>query len=100
MHSVAASDGVVGAVLLLRGHARGQHGPEHIGKPSVFLLGYYNADVAEVAEVKLQVHQGIVGPLGPSGDFAHTAGRALNYARAIRSEERRVGKECRSRWSP
>ena len=30
-------------------------------------------------------------------DFAH----ALHYERTnIRSEERRVGKECRSRWSP
>ena len=25
---------------------------------------------------------------------------ALNDAVALRSEERRVGKECRSRWSP
>ena len=24
----------------------------------------------------------------------------LNYVTAVRSEERRVGKECRSRWSP
>src|SRR5256885_15395698 len=26
--------------------------------------------------------------------------RALEIAAALRSEERRVGKECRSRWSP
>ena len=26
--------------------------------------------------------------------------RPLNYPEAARSEERRVGKECRSRWSP
>src|SRR5438874_13625953 len=26
--------------------------------------------------------------------------RGENYAKFIRSEERRVGKECRSRWSP
>src|SRR3989454_11067885 len=28
------------------------------------------------------------------------AGRALGYQVEKRSEERRVGKECRSRWSP
>jgi len=27
-------------------------------------------------------------------------GKSLEAARALRSEERRVGKECRSRWSP
>ena len=35
--------------------------------------------------------------------FAHLmdrTGRLQLYARADRSEERRVGKECRSRWSP
>src|SRR5688572_32954932 len=26
--------------------------------------------------------------------------RLINVARVLRSEERRVGKECRSRWSP
>src|SRR5574337_2164610 len=28
------------------------------------------------------------------------AGHHLEHAEVIRSEERRVGKECRSRWSP
>ena len=28
------------------------------------------------------------------------AGLFVNHARVLRSEERRVGKECRSRWSP
>src|SRR3989441_13180648 len=27
-------------------------------------------------------------------------GRRVTEAKAVRSEERRVGKECRSRWSP
>ena len=35
---------------------------------------------------------------GASGGF--TAGGALQYGLGERSEERRVGKECRSRWSP
>src|SRR3712207_9313840 len=26
--------------------------------------------------------------------------RAISHAEVVRSEERRVGKECRSRWSP
>src|SRR2546422_11350905 len=37
-----------------------------------------------------------------SAAYAATKGgvRQLTKAMAIRSEERRVGKECRSRWSP
>src|SRR2546430_17710228 len=30
----------------------------------------------------------------------HHAARSKDDARRLRSEERRVGKECRSRWSP
>src|SRR2546430_17518962 len=33
-------------------------------------------------------------------DQGHTVGNFLVLTAAIRSEERRVGKECRSRWSP
>ena len=32
--------------------------------------------------------------------FFQILGKILTYAALIRSEERRVGKECRSRWSP
>src|SRR5256885_12722326 len=35
----------------------------------------------------------------PSGRPTALSGRETNHT-AIRSEERRVGKECRSRWSP
>src|SRR5256885_9822987 len=36
-----------------------------------------------------------------TGDGVHCAGQAAGSAAAsARSEERRVGKECRSRWSP
>src|SRR3712207_9360849 len=34
------------------------------------------------------------------GVLRHTADDPYNPAHATRSEERRVGKECRSRWSP
>ena len=27
-------------------------------------------------------------------------GKKINVGKVVRSEERRVGKECRSRWSP
>ena len=39
----------------------------------------------------------------PGGPYSGTAGQAVQFdgsASADRSEERRVGKECRSRWSP
>ena len=38
-----------------------------------------------------------VNPAGPSPRAVAAACKALSR---IRSEERRVGKECRSRWSP
>ena len=34
------------------------------------------------------------------GDCSHEIKRRLLLGRKVRSEERRVGKECRSRWSP
>src|SRR2546422_6447177 len=37
---------------------------------------------------------------GSTNTCAHPAGNAGTVCRAARSEERRVGKECRSRWSP
>ena len=50
---------------------------------------------------------GCTGRAGVCGKSAATArlqdeltGALVSLARAARSEERRVGKECRSRWSP
>ena len=34
------------------------------------------------------------------GEWIGTNGHTLVYGGSKRSEERRVGKECRSRWSP
>ena len=50
-----------------------------------------------VSHVSIDVKQGeIVGLLGPNG-----AGKTTSFYMTVgRSEERRVGKECRSRWSP
>ena len=35
-----------------------------------------------------------------SGSVEEMKEKALSYNKTLRSEERRVGKECRSRWSP
>jgi len=42
----------------------------------------------------------ILGAITPFGGLAFLAGWACVALFAARSEERRVGKECRSRWSP
>ena len=43
---------------------------------------------------------GKIRPLAINYDKAHTYGIDRVLAVKHRSEERRVGKECRSRWSP
>ena len=44
---------------------------------------------------KLTSHEPVIGIMGKSG-----AGKSSLCNALFRSEERRVGKECRSRWSP
>ena len=51
-----------------------------------------DADIFCIQESKLQEGQ---IDFAPEGYYAY-----WNYAQKKRSEERRVGKECRSRWSP
>src|SRR6266540_6409356 len=56
----------------------------------------------------LRLAAGIVLPFGvapmkrycPPADWSTASVPAVHAANANRSEERRVGKECRSRWSP
>ena len=43
-----------------------------------------------------EFHNGITGIVGPNGSGKSNVADAVRW----RSEERRVGKECRSRWSP
>ena len=48
--------------------------------------------------IDLDIKKGeVVVIIGPSGSGKSTFLRSMNL---LRSEERRVGKECRSRWSP
>src|SRR2546430_3383181 len=49
-------------------------------------------EVATGEEVALAILTALVGQHVASGDISHVDD--------VRSEERRVGKECRSRWSP
>src|SRR2546426_10566471 len=53
----------------------------------------------EKAEKEMTDH--LFGAFGVSGAFGASGGAGVPAGRAVvRSEERRVGKECRSRWSP
>src|SRR5258706_4637981 len=62
--------------------------------PRVREAGAYALGVGERREARVQLEKGMAG-----GDAALAAMSAWALSE-IRSEERRVGKECRSRWSP
>jgi len=64
---------------------------------------HYNGTANEIWEQSEGRVTHFVAMMGTSGTFVGTSRRLkeLNPAiKCIRSEERRVGKECRSRWSP
>ena len=50
MHAVVAGDAVVGAVFLAPGISTGQHRPEDIGEPDLFLTGDGHVKVAQFAK--------------------------------------------------
>ena len=63
-------------------------------------LNEYATQIKEIAEMGVQI--GIV--IGGGNIFRGLSGASKGFDRVkgdqMRSEERRVGKECRSRWSP
>ena len=69
------------------------------------LLGGKGANLAEMTNLGLPVPQGFTVTTEACTQY-YEDGRQINdeimaqIMEAIRSEERRVGKECRSRWSP
>ena len=59
--------------------------------------------ITAVKDVTIHIQEGdIYGIVGYSGAGKSTLVRVINLLQkpTTRSEERRVGKECRSRWSP
>src|SRR5256885_17253741 len=77
-------DAALGAGGFPRGRVVEIFGPESSGKTTIALQV-----VAEAQKL---------GGLAAFVDAEHAMDPL--YARKLRSEERRVGKECRSRWSP
>src|SRR2546430_6270075 len=59
-------------------------------------------EVCEATHLRKLEHAGYLSTeKNGSGVASHTSVALSNHGRAaLRSEERRVGKECRSRWSP
>src|SRR5256885_11414298 len=64
-----------------------------------------SAQTAPQGSYSAQPYSGKMEPddnqwLRPAKDYASTRYSTLDQINTQRSEERRVGKECRSRWSP
>ena len=84
-----------------------------IGLGAMSMAGYYNigagSDAESIRTIRRALDLGVthIDTAEIYGPYANEelVGRALKERRdgvvvATRSEERRVGKECRSRWSP
>src|SRR6266446_8314227 len=72
------------------GEARGGHIPGAVAFPRAWLSSVDDAEVERLLHSKDIVPSREVALYGDDADDVS----------AVRSEERRVGKECRSRWSP
>src|SRR3712207_9365522 len=72
-------------------------GHEILQKPDIAM---YGGDIFRNIEGKNKI-EGVFS-FSPEGEIVSSFGTSFATARMcrIRSEERRVGKECRSRWSP
>src|SRR2546429_5132611 len=73
-----------------------------MGIPLGALYTYYRVRKLRSEERLAAIARGATIPVEPELNQAARSRRAgiLLVSGAIRSEERRVGKECRSRWSP
>src|SRR2546430_2439326 len=60
----------------------------------------YTKDVEFAICLPLLVGAKTIGVLNVNRQSGHPGDEAVSFLRILRSEERRVGKECRSRWSP
>ena len=61
-------------------------------------LGISFGGLRAVDDFNIKIEKGsLYGLIGPNGAGKTTV---FNLLTGVRSEERRVGKECRSRWSP
>ena len=61
--------------------------------PKGFFIGQYQYKIEKDKKLKKQKYTSNSAKLIPLNKIE-------NYYKTTRSEERRVGKECRSRWSP
>ena len=71
-------------------------------RPSPSGALYYNKEKVDKDEAEVLLWQKMLEPFDKHGrmDIDACMDSFRPYLEANRSEERRVGKECRSRWSP
>src|SRR3712207_9239457 len=72
-------------------------GPSGCGKTTLLKI---IAGLIEATSGEVSVNSKRVAGPGPERAFVFQDFALMPWATVIRSEERRVGKECRSRWSP
>src|SRR5574337_1994670 len=92
-----------GKVAIVTGGSRG------IGKATAIMLAQNGASVVitskdktslETAAKEVKNAKAISGDIRSMADVENVVKNTFETFGRIRSEERRVGKECRSRWSP
>src|ERR1017187_679455 len=62
-------------------------------------MHYSTAVLRKLCDIWEKHGSGLIAMHGQSGDIMFQGATSDNVQKAFRSEERRVGKECRSRWS-
>src|SRR3989449_9621344 len=81
---------------LFRSHLAGQ-----VGRVTLLKVGHHGSRGATSDRWldELRPAEAVIS-VGTKNRYGHPAPETLARLRGHRSEERRVGKECRSRWSP